>query len=79
VKFLGFWVSLAASIIPLTIGLDAINQILAPGAGWGLMPVNLEIILLVFLAIFFIVIARFALKRMEYIAKRDGRLTLRWQ
>ena len=79
VKFLGYWVSLAASIIPITLGLDAINQILAPGAGWGFLPVHVEIILLFFLAIFFFVAARVALNKMEYIAKRDGRLTLRWQ
>jgi ABC-2 type transport system permease protein len=79
VKFLGFWVSLAASILPITVGLDAMNQILAPEMGWGFLPVHIEILLLVFLAIFFIMAARFALRRMEYIAKRDGKLTMRWQ
>jgi ABC-2 type transport system permease protein len=79
VKFLGFWASLAASILPITVGLDAMNQILVPSAQWGFLPVEIEILLLFFLAIFFLLAARWSLRRMEYIAKRDGKLTLRWQ
>jgi len=78
VKFLGFYVSLAASILPITLGLDAMNQILAPGAQWGLLPVELEILLLLVLSIFFFLAARWSLDRMERIGKRNGRLTLRW-
>jgi ABC-2 type transport system permease protein len=79
VKFLGFWVSLAASIIPITLGLDAMNQILVPSAQWGFMPIHVEIVILLFMAIIFVIAARYTLRKMEYIAKRDGRLTLRWQ
>ncbi len=80
VKALGFWVALGASIIPITLGLDAMRQLMFNGA--QLLPFlswQVELVILVFLAIGFIIAARWALHYMEYLGKREGRLTLRWQ
>jgi ABC-2 type transport system permease protein len=79
VRELGFYVGLAASIIPMTLGLDAMRQLLFGPQTDGLLPVNIEIAILAVLAVFFIVAARHALRYMEYLGKREGRLVLRWQ
>ncbi len=79
VRALGFWVALAASIIPITLGLDAMRQLLFGQESMGFLPIDTEILILLALAIFFIIGARFALNFMEYLGKREGRLTLRWQ
>ncbi len=80
VKALGFWVALSASVIPITLGLDSMRQLLFPSvAAWGLFPVEIELGILVVLAIVFPILARIALARMENLARRKGGLTLRWQ
>lgn len=79
VRDLGFYVGLAASIIPITLGLDAMRQILFGAETQGLLPIEVELTILSFLAIFFVVAARYALRYMEYLGKKEGRLTLRWQ
>jgi ABC-2 type transport system permease protein len=80
VKALGFWVALGASIIPITLGLDAMRQLMFNGS--QIMPFlswQIELVILVVLAVGFILAARYALHYMEYLGKREGRLTLRWQ
>jgi ABC-2 type transport system permease protein len=80
VKALGFWVALGASIIPITLGLDAMRQLMFNGS--QLLPFlswQVELVILVVLAIGFVLAARWALHYMEYLGKREGRLTLRWQ
>jgi ABC-2 type transport system permease protein len=80
VKSLGFAVASGASLIPLTLGLDAMRQLaFKAGAESGFINVNLEIIALVVLCIFFLVISKYAWDFMEKLAKKEGRLTLRWQ
>jgi len=80
VKSLGFAVAFGASLIPLTLGLDAMRQLaFKEGAKSGFINVNLEITALVFLCIFFLVISKYAWDFMEKLAKKEGRLTLRWQ
>jgi len=80
VKQLGLYVALAGSIIPITLGLDAMRQLMfAGGTGQGFLPPWWELIILIGLAIGFIILARYALRYMEYLGKREGRLTLRWQ
>lgn len=75
VKNLGFWVAVAASIIPLTLGLDAMRQLLFPsGATLGFLSVPVEIALLALLTALFLVAAWWLLKYMERIAIREGRL-----
>ena len=76
VKNLGFWVSMAASIIPLTIGLDALRKLAFPsGSELGFLPVQTEIVILVILSIVFLIAARWLLAYMEKLAIREGRLT----
>lgn len=71
-----FWVAAAASIIPLTLGLDAMRQLVFPsGAILGFLTVQVEILLLVLMSVIFIIIARYLLSHLEKLAIREGRLT----
>ncbi|MGH2605560.1 MAG: ABC transporter permease [Anaerolineales bacterium] len=76
IKSLNFWVAAAASVIPLTLGLDAIRQLVSPsGAALGFLPVGAEIGILSVLCVIFLVAARSLLEHMERLAVREGRLT----
>lgn len=76
VKNLGFWAGVFASIIPLTLGLDAIRQIIFQnGTTHGFLSVNLEMLILLFLGILFLLTSRILLKHIEKLAIREGRLT----
>jgi ABC-2 type transport system permease protein len=79
VRALGFWVALAASILPITLGLDGMRQLLFGASSNGFLPVELEITILAVLSVVFIVLAKYLLDFMETMSKREGRLTLRWQ
>jgi ABC-2 type transport system permease protein len=71
-----FWVAAGASIIPLTLGLDAMRQLsFQGGEKLGFLPVNLEIGIMVVLSIVFLLAAIWLLKYMEKLAVREGRLT----
>ncbi len=78
VRALGFWVALGASVIPLTLALDALRQLLFAEAHPALLPVRTEFALLLALAVTFTLLARFFLRRMEFLARREGRLSLRF-
>ena len=76
IKSFPFWVAAAASIIPLTLGLDGMRQLIFPsGAALGFLNVRLEIGLLVVLSILFLIGAKLLLDHMEKLAVREGRLT----
>jgi ABC-2 type transport system permease protein len=76
IKSFNFWVAAAASIIPLTLGLDAMRQLVFPsGAALGFLTVQTEISILIGLSLVFIVGARILLAKMERLAIREGRLT----
>jgi ABC-2 type transport system permease protein len=76
VKSLGFWIAAGASIIPLTLALDAMRQLSYPGGEEvGFLPVNVEIAILMVLAVVFVVSAKLLLDKMEKLAVREGRLT----
>jgi len=80
VKNLGFAVALGASLIPLTLGLDAMRQLaFKAGPKSGFINVNVEIVALVGLCVLFLVVSKYALEYMEKLGKKEGRLTLRWQ
>jgi len=80
VKALGFWVAIGASIIPITLGLDSMRQILFPTAPqFGFLSVDVELAILCILAVVFLILARESLRFMENLAKKEGRLTLRHQ
>ena len=80
IKSLGFTIGLIASFIPLTLGLDGMRQLAFKGGKeFGFLNVNLEIGALVILSILFLIASHYALKYMENMGKKEGRLTLRWQ
>lgn len=76
IKSFSFWVAAAASIIPLTLGLDAMRQLVFPsGAALGFVTVAIEILALLVMSVLFIIGARFLLSYLEKLAIREGRLT----
>ncbi len=64
--------------LPLGVGLDALRQLAFEGVE-GILPVGAEAIILAVMGAVFIVGARLALQYLETLARREGRLTLRWQ
>ncbi|MGZ8512845.1 MAG: hypothetical protein ACXWWL_05355, partial [Candidatus Limnocylindria bacterium] len=71
---------LVAAVLPLAVGLDAMRQLAFSGpAVNGLRPVGAEMLILGAMGVIFLVAARFALAYLEHLARREGRLTLRWQ
>ena len=75
VKALGFWVATAASIIPLTVGLDAMRQLLfTSDPTLGFLSVEVELGILVVLTVVFISAAYYMLAKLEEIGRREGRL-----
>lgn len=79
VRTLGTVVATGAALLPLTAGVDAMRQILFPRyASQGLMPVSIEVAILAGLGTVFVMIARILLRRLEKIARQEGRLTVRW-
>jgi len=76
IKSLPFWVAAAASVIPLTLGLDAMRQLVFPSAfSLGFLTPGVEIGVLAGLCIFFLVGAKLLLAYTEKLAIREGRLT----
>jgi ABC-2 type transport system permease protein len=75
VRALGFWVATFASIIPLTLGLDAMRQLLfVGGQTQGFLPVPIELAILLCLTAVFLVLAFVVLRRLEEVGRREGRL-----
>ena len=71
---------LMIATLPLAVGLDAMRQLVFAGSETnGVLPVGTEIAILAVMGVVFLVGARIALKHLEYLARREGRLTLRWQ
>lgn len=81
VRALGFLAALGASIVPITLGLDAMRQLLYPQMmeGFKFLPVGYELGALVVLGVAFLTLAHRALRYFEALARREGRLTLRGQ
>ncbi len=76
IKSLQFWVAAAASIIPLTLGLDAMRQLsFKTGPTLGFLPVSRELGILAVLCVIFLISAKLLLGHMERLAIREGRLT----
>jgi len=70
-------VQIAATAIPMTIGLDAIRLVTIGGG--NISTVWLHILGLIAFTLILFPLARKALGYMESLGKREGRLTLRWQ
>jgi ABC-2 type transport system permease protein len=76
VKSLPFWIAAVASAIPLTLGLDAMRQLVFPtGFKIGFLTTRWEIFILTGLGVIFIVGAKLMLAYTEKLAIREGRLT----
>lgn len=79
-RALGPAVGLVMATLPLGVGLDAMRQLaFASSDTNGVLPVGTEIVILVAMGIVFLAAARLALGYLETLARREGRLTLRWQ
>jgi ABC-2 type transport system permease protein len=77
IKSFNFWIAAGASIVPLTLGLDAMRQLVfAGGPSLGFLSVEIEIAILSGLCVVFLALARLLLQRMETLAIREGRLTI---
>lgn len=69
-------VAAGASVIPLTLGMDAMRQLVfRSGESLGFLGVNIEMAILAGLSVIYILAARVLLGKMERLAVRDGRLT----
>ena len=76
IRSFSFWIAAGASLIPLTLGLDAMRQLVFPsGAALGFLTVGVEILILLFLSVIFVISARFLLAYLEKLSIREGRLT----
>ncbi len=80
IRHLGVVAGLVVATLPLAVGLDAMRQLVFPGeASEGVLPVGTEMVILAVMGIIFLVAARLALGYLETLARREGRLTLKWQ
>jgi len=76
IKSFNFLIAAGASIIPLTLGMDAMRQLVFPsGPSLGFLSVAVEIRVLMLLSVIYVVAARFLLAHIEKLAIREGRLT----
>jgi ABC-2 type transport system permease protein len=76
---LGPWFFLAFAVLPLSIGLDALRQLLLGAAAQGVWPVRVEVGILAGSLVFSVIVATISWRVMEERSKREGKLTLRWQ
>ncbi|MEO6579236.1 MAG: ABC transporter permease [Candidatus Limnocylindria bacterium] len=79
-RALGPMVGVVMATLPLGVGLDAMRQLaFASADNRGVLPVGTEVIILVVMGVVFLIAARLALGYLETLARREGRLTLKWQ
>lgn len=79
VRALGSVVGAFAAFIPLTLGLDAIRQLVFPHLFPVFLPVGWEIAGLAVLCVVFCAGAAWSLTYIERLAKIHGKLSLKWQ
>jgi len=78
-RALGSFAFTGFAVLPLSLGLDAMRQLLFGEIAQGLLPVSTEVILLAISVVVFGFLSVRSMRFMEERAKREGRLTLRWQ
>jgi ABC-2 type transport system permease protein len=78
---LGLLGSVAISLLPLAVGLDALRQLAFAGAAYpiGTPPPAVEAAILLVMAVVFVGLSRITLRILERMARREGRLSIRWQ
>ena len=76
---LGMLGAVAVATIPLAVGLDAMRQLAFTGSEHvdGLLPAEIEALVLVGMAVLFIGLARWLLSFIERLARVEGRLTVK--
>jgi ABC-2 type transport system permease protein len=80
IRHLGVVSGLIVATLPLAVGLDAMRQLVFPGqTSQGVLPVGAEMAILAIMGVIFLIAARVALGYLETLARREGRLTLKWQ
>ena len=80
VKQLGlFTAAAAAAIIPTTLGLDALRQIMLKAHHTGLLSPKTELTILMIMAVVFVYLSIIAVHRMEDLGRKYGKLTLKEQ
>ncbi len=76
-------VAIIGSFVPATFGLDALRQLTLGTTAFGgqlwIFDVKTELYILVFMAVLFLILARYSLAYLETLAKREGKLTSRHQ
>jgi ABC-2 type transport system permease protein len=78
---LGILGSLAIALLPLAVGLDAMRQLAFADAAYplGTPSPEIEALILVAMTIVFLLLARWTLRVLERLARKEGRLSIRWQ
>jgi len=79
VKILGRIGASIVSLIPLALGLDALRQLLIPSFKLNFLFWKVEAFILLLSGTVFMIISMKLLDYVEVIAKKEGRLTLKWQ
>ena len=78
IRALGPIAGVAMAILPLAVGLDAMRQLaFVGGETAGFLPPGIEALILAVMAVVFLVAARWLLRFLERLARREGRLTVR--
>lgn len=76
IKFLPFWAAAGASLLPLTLGMDAMRQLVFSSEfPIGFLDVATEIWILAGLSVLFLVASKYLLAYVEKLAVREGRIT----
>ena len=78
VHALGAYVGAAASLVPMTLGLDAMRQVLLPGTP-VFIPAGVETVLVAIQIPVFALLAGVSLRYMEARARNEGKLVTRWE
>jgi len=76
IRSLGAFVGGVGSLIPLTLGLDAIRQLILPGTP-QFIPLHWEIVAVVGQIVLYAVLSQVSLRYLERLARQDARLILR--
>jgi ABC-2 type transport system permease protein len=78
---LGLLGALALATIPLAVGLDAMRQLAFVESTFpvGTPPPEIEALILVAMTVVFTLLSRWMLRTLERMARREGRLSVRWQ
>jgi ABC-2 type transport system permease protein len=78
---LGVLGSVAISILPLAVGLDAMRQLAFAGSAYpiGTPSPAVEAVILAAMVVVFVILSRWTLAVLERMARAEGRLSVRWQ